>query len=470
MKTRTPYLLLLLIAASFFACDRPKEEATTNNSEAEAGLKGTGEAVSEVLQRESRRTNSDYVAYIPGSFDYTTSDSHNEHFLVFNGPDKSMMAVWTQTVCHDKNGNRNRIVFSRSTDQGVTWASPTHLVGPKNCADSTHIASWAFPLVSKSGRIYVIFNRNIGVKGWIYFHTGIMQGMYSDDNGVTWSEPQQIPMPLSIYDDPEGKIPSEWIVWQLPEKDLKGNYFIGYSRWVNPARARLKKTEGWTSIESVVEFMRFTNIDQNPEPADVKIEYSAWGEKALRVPHREFPTMSVAQEPSIVRLPDNRLLCAMRTNSGYLWYSLSNDDGRTWCNPRPLLRKDFGEPILQPVSCAPIYRLHDGRYVLFHHNNSGDPELRFVGPRYPAFVALGEFRPNADQPLWFSESKELMNSDGFGPDGVKSNRVNNVAVYTSFTTNDGNNVLWHPDRKFYLLGKKITAEFLSDLKVPADDR
>jgi hypothetical protein len=39
-------------------------------------------------------------------------------------------------------------------------------------------------------------------------------------------------------------------------------------------------------------------------------------------------------------------------------------------------------------------------------------------------------------------------------------------VYSSFTTRKGNNVLWHPDRKTYLVGKRITAEFLSGLAAP----
>ena len=41
-----------------------------------------------------------------------------------------------------------------------------------------------------------------------------------------------------------------------------------------------------------------------------------------------------------------------------------------------------------------------------------------------------------------------------------------IGVYSSFTTRKGNDVLWHPDRKFYLVGKKITPDFLADLKVP----
>jgi hypothetical protein len=184
--------------------------------------------------------------------------------------------------------------------------------------------------------------------------------------------------------------------------------------------------------------------------------------------------LSIAQEPSIVRLPDKRLFTVMRTNTGYIWYSVSADDGQTWGNPRPLLRKDHGRPILQPVGSCPIYQLADGRYVLLHHNNPGDRLTRpeqTAEPRRPAFIALGEFRPGADQPIWFSESKQLMDNDGIGPSGQKptpQRRVNtNIGVYSSFTTRGGENVLWHPDRKCFLVGKKITPEFLADLKVPA---
>jgi hypothetical protein len=40
-------------------------------------------------------------------------------------------------------------------------------------------------------------------------------------------------------------------------------------------------------------------------------------------------------------------------------------------------------------------------------------------------------------------------------------------MYASFTVRNGNAVLWYPERKFFLLGKKITPDFLADLQVPA---
>jgi hypothetical protein len=427
-----------------------------------------------ILQREARRTEPDYITYIPKSWDNSTQDSHNEHFLVFEDPEGGLSAVWTQALAPQA-GPANRIVFSRSKDDGVSWEAPSHVAGPRTADDPAHMASWAFPMVSMSGRIYVIYNQHQGISGWIPMHTGTMDGVYSDDGGRTWSRPQTIPMPSSPYDDPEGKIPAEWIVWQVPMRDLKGGYFVGYSHWLNPARAWKKDVESWTQIESVVEFMRFENVDSDPDVKDLKVTYSGWGGKALRVPHFMYPELSIAQEPSIVRLPDQRLFCVMRTNSGYIWYSVSSDDGATWTNTRPLLRRDFGQPILQPVGCCPIYQLADGRYVLLHHNNRGDIEVKpehTALPRRPAFIALGEFRPDADQPLWFSESKQLMDNDGIGEDGVKVTPDHpgntDCGVYSSFTTRGGNNVLWHPDRKTYLVGKRITDEFLGDLAVPRE--
>jgi len=424
-----------------------------------------------ILQRELQRSRPDYIAFVPGSLDGSTHDNHNEHFLVFESPRGPLMAVWTQSLTTP--GPRNRIVFSRSDDDGVTWAPPTHVAGPRHPDDPANMASWGFPLVSRRGRIYVVYNQNQGTQGWIRMHTGTMDAVYSDDDGKTWSAPQTIPMPRSPYDDPTGRTPAEWIVWQVPMRDKKGGWFVGYTHWLHPAVARIRKVEAWTQIESVVEFMRFENVDDHPEPRDLRVRYSAWGDQALRVPYYRDPLTSIAQEPSIVRLPDDRLFCVMRTNSGCIWYSTSADDGETWCNPRPLLRRDHGLPILQPVGCCPIYQLADGRYVLLHHNNPGDRDSKpenTAEPRRPAFIALGEFRPHADQPIWFSPSKQLMDTEGYTVQGVRveSRKQGQVGIglYSSFTTRGGNNVLWHADRKCFLVGKRITPEFLADLTVP----
>lgn len=429
------------------------------------------------MKRESRRTNPDFIVYIPRHYDGSTEDSHNEHLLVFEGPEDVLLAVWTQS--HGAKGRPplNRIMFARSEDNGKSWSEPRRIAGPASSVDPEPMASWAFPMLSSRGRIYVVFNQNDGTKGWIHMHTGRMAGIFSDDGGRTWSQPEIIPMPKSPYDDPDGKIAPEWIVWQIPMRDRKGGHFVGYTRWLSPARARWKKVENWTQIESVCEFMRFENVDAHPRPRDLKVRYAAWGDQALRVPYYRDPLLSIAQEPSIVRLPDARLFCVMRTNSGFIWYSVSRDDGETWSNPRPLLRKDHGEPILQPVSCCPLYQMADGRYLLLHHNHRGDIESRPENthwPRHPAYIAVGEFRSSADQPLWFSESRVLMATDGIGVDGTQESKENRVqtgiGIYTSFTIRGGDNILWYPDRKCFLLGKRITPQTLEGLTAPTPAR
>lgn len=415
------------------------------------------------MEQELARTRPDFVVYKPNSVDGSTFDNGNEHFLVFDGPDGSLMAIWTQSSY--EGAGDHRIVFSRSLDGGETWQEPKKVVGPSRPGEGL-MSSWGFPLISKSGRIYVVYNQYQGIDDVLHQHTGTMDCVYSDDLGKTWSRPATIPMARSPYDSLDPKVPSNWVVWQIPIRDLRGRWFTGFSRWVSKAVRTPPHNNSWTAWETVVEFMRFENIDEDPEPEEIKISYSAWGEKALRVPHYTNPLLSVAQEPSIVRLPDERLFCVMRTMTGYIWYSISADDGYSWSSPRPLLRKDHGLPILEPLCCCPIYPLSDGRYVLLHHNNDGRlngsiPEETHLNRR-PAYLALGEFRPQAEQPIWFSKSKLFMDNDGVEVGPLK--RID-IGVYPSFTNRDGKDVLWHPDRKFFLLGKQVTSEWLADLKV-----
>lgn len=416
------------------------------------------------LDVEIGRTQPDYIVYRPGSVDGSTFDTGNEHFLVFNGPDGSMMAVWTQSSYED--AGDHRIVFSKSEDEGHTWTKPSYIVGCRFPGDG-HFSSWAFPIVSKNGSIYLFYNQYIGVADVFRHHTGTMRCIVSRDSGRTWSAPADLHFPRGRYDNPDSSIPPMWIVWQIPLRLPNGRWIVGYTHWASAAVRTPPPNDSWTSSESVIEFMRFNNIDDDPAPGDVSISFLSQGDQALRVPHYLKPELSVAQEPSIVALPDSRLLCVMRTMTGCIWYSISSNLGETWTSPRPLLRKDHGLPILEPLCCCPLYQLADGNYVLLHHNNDGrfngsTPEETWKNRR-PAYIALGQFRPNADQPLWFSESKLLMDNQGVQIGPLK--RIE-VGVYPSFTTRNGKNVLWHPDRKFFLLGKEITTEFLSDLRLP----
>lgn len=417
------------------------------------------------IQEELHRTKPDYVVYVPRSMDGSTFDTGNEHFLVFDGPDGKLKAVWTQSTFEGQPDQR--IVFSESPDEGRTWTPPRVIAGPVPSAKG-NMASWGFPMVTKSGRIYVIYNKHIGVNDVFTHTTGLMAGIYSDDGGKTWSSEQIIPMRRSKWDHPDKNIPANWIVWQKPERLSEGKYFVGFTRWVSSAVRHPPPVNHWTACESVVEFMRFENLDEDPEVKDIQISWYACDDAALRVGFPGHPEVSVVQEPSIVSLPDGRLFAVMRTARGSPYYSVSKDHGRTWSQPDVLRYRDDGEPLLHPCSPCPIYAIGGGKYIILFHNHDG--HFQNFGPfdtlyhRRPIYIALGEYRQGARQPIWFSQPKFFMDNDGV-PLGYGKGRAD-LAMYSSLTIRHGNIVLWYPDRKFFLLGKRITPEFLSDLRVP----
>ncbi|MGE4564834.1 MAG: exo-alpha-sialidase [Victivallaceae bacterium] len=420
------------------------------------------------LAVEIGRTGPDYVVYAPKHADGLDFDAGNEQPMIFDAPGGVLMAVWTQSSY--EGAGDHRIMLSRSFDAGRSWDGPRMLAGSPRPGAEEKQASWGFPLISKSGRIYVIYNQFTGRIDYHHQMTGEMVGIYSDDGGGSWSAPAMMAAPRSrCYDHPDRSCPPNWIIWQRPERDPAGHYYAGMTRWVSPEVARrvAGEAKGFHNDECVVEFIRFLNLDDDPELPDLRYQLINADRQALRIPYWRDPAVSVAQEPSVVFLPDGRYFAVMRSMTGYIWYSVSVD-GNRWCPPRPLRRSDYGEVIRAPLCCTPVYRLHDGRFILIHQdNNAGigiaDPPLVTPESRHPACIALGEFRPGADQPIFFSESKPLMDNDG-----VKLGPLQRLdcGVYPSLTWTGGCDVLWHPDRKFFILGKKIDQSVLAGLAVP----
>ena len=408
-------------------------------------------------------TQPDYVVFVPKVMDAGVTDTGNEHFLVFDGPDGSLMAVWTQSSAESQPDQH--LAFARSDDEGVTWTHPRIIAGPKRPGDG-HMASWGYPLVSKSGRIYILYSQHIGRVDNFPHHTGWLHGIHSDDNGTTWSTAQNVPILRSIRDNPDPTMPPNILCWQKPLRLGKdGKYFAGITRWTSFA-VTPNPTKSWMSADSHVEFMQFENIDENPEVKDIRITWFATDDKALSVPFPGHPEVSACQEPSIVKFPDGRLFCVMRTVSGSPYWSVSADIGETWTQPRPLLRQDGGEPLLHPLSPCPMYDVGgntegSGHYVFFIHNHDG--HYKNHGPadsafhRRPICLVRGTFKAGADQPVWFGEPALFMDHDGvsLGKPGTQGRQ--DLALYSSFTVRNGVPVLWYPDRKFFLLGKKISA-------------
>lgn len=412
---------------------------------------------------EWKRTNPDLIVYLPE--EPHGDDADNEHFLVFEAPyDGDLLAMWTRGEA--EGGSKVHIALARSHDGGVTWEKPIKLAGPN---DDGMIASWGFPVVSRNGRIYCFFNRFTGIIDAHRQFTGLMECVYSDDNGHTWKQGGNIPVKRSSYDHPDSSIPSNWIVWQNPIRDSKGRQLVGFTRHESKAH--------WQPFKQLqCEWMRFENIDDGPDPSDIVITWLPEDGQGLRVPSIKDSSKSYAEEPSPVLLPDGRIFSVMRTTTGHIWYSISSDDGATWTEPEILRYTDHSEGIMQPVAPCPIYALKDGRYLLVYHNNSDNNRLNEHGiriPRTPAYVALGEYREGAKQPIWFSQPKFFAESNGvaIGPkrrglEEIPAPYRTEVATYTSLTEQNSKRILWYPDRKHFLLGRYITDEWLKELTPP----
>ena len=393
----------------------------------------------------------DYTVYVPkqprleADRDITKrGDTFNDHFHVLEDPARGLLyAFWTQGSWEA--ANDEHVVFSKSADGGKTWTDPVTLAGSETLADPKPVAAWQQPMLTRSGRLYCLWNQETTVKKHL---CGIMQGRYSDDAGETWSEIGTVPFPIRFSSDPDDPaVPPSWCMWQRPLRFGEGGrYLAGCSRYSYKMQGR---------ESSKVEFWQYDNIDDDPQIGDIRISFfntedesfdAATVETDEHFTGREVPSV---EEACIVGLPDGRLFAVMRTSIGHPIWSVSEDHGRHWSRPEVLRERDGGPAILQPRSPCPIYDVegpeaHSGRYALFVHDSFDFNGMTAYQNRGPVYRRDGRFVPGAHQPVWF-EGKPVL----FSP------RDTGNSFYTSSTALDGVPVLWFGDMKFYLFGKKL---------------
>jgi hypothetical protein len=70
----------------------------------------------------------------------------------------------------------------------------------------------------------------------------------------------------------------------------------------------------------------------------------------------------------------------------------------------------------------------------------------------PTYICRGTYRPDEYKPIWFVKPEKLFDTDDMA---VGPKQTAEVTAYTSFTKWKDGNMLWYPDRKFYLLGKNF---------------
>lgn len=370
---------------------------------------------------------------------FSIGDTFNDHFHVLDDPDKGMLyAFWTQGSYEA--ANDEHVVFSKSADGGLTWTEPRIIAGSATLADPKPVAAWQQPMISRSGRLYCLWNQETTLKKHL---CGEMWGRYSDDGGETWSEPETVPFPVRFDVDPEDpSIPPVWCMWQRPLRlGEGGRYLAGCSRYDRKGISR-------------VEFWRYENIDDDPEVRDIRISFFNTGKDSFDAskvendhPYTPRDGLNI-EEACVVGLPDGRLFAVMRSTIGHPVWSVSADNGETWSRPEILRERDGGPAILHPCSPCPIYDLNgpearSGEYFLMTHDSFDFNGLTAYQIRGPLYRRDGHYVPGAHQPVWF------------GKGVLFSPRDTGNSFYTSYTALDGEGTLWFGDQKFYLFGKRM---------------
>jgi sialidase-1 len=216
-------------------------------------------------------------------------------------PSGKLLCIYRESDWHVS--STSRTMLTESDDRGRTWTNHRPFDVTRTFAE--HRSVWNAPRIAMlpDGRVVANFDAFVfpdEADSWTWPQSRTCNQTFlwfSDDEGQTWSEPQLT--------------------------EVQG---------ICPDKVRLLSDEHWLMAISQWS-IRF------PGAFRVQVAHSfdagrTWPQHALAA---EQPGVQHA-EPSLVRMPDQRLLCVMRENVHTTRPShcvVSDDDGRTWSTPRP---------------------------------------------------------------------------------------------------------------------------------------
>jgi BNR repeat protein len=271
--------------------------------------------------------------------------------------DGNWLCTMTTGSGHEGQGGQH-IVSIISKDQGRTWEGPFDIEpndGPE--------ASWAMPLVTNSGRVWVFYSYNgdnlrtwngkklrVDTVGWYC-------SKYSDDHGRTWSKKRyRLPLPHAPVDHTNtfgGKHQLFWGIGKPVTHD--GSMWFAFSR---VGKHLVDNSEGW--------FFRSDNILRDPPPDEIDWQLLPDGDVGLKATDNG----PVNAEQNIVVLSDGSLYCMYRTVTGHPYHAYSRDGGHTWTIPEPATYTPGGRPMKTPRACPRIWKATNGKYLFWFHNHS----------------------------------------------------------------------------------------------------
>ena len=239
----------------------------------------------------------------------------------------------------------------------------------------------------------------------------------SEDRGRTWTNPRQLDVRLSFAEDravwnaprigllPDGRLvanfdafifPDEADHWGWPQSRLSSQTFL----WFSEDEGQTWTERHLTEVQGICPDKILALTDDHWLIAIAYWSIRFPGAFRLHTVHsfdggRTWPLSALTaeqegyqhDEPSVVRLPDGRLLCVMRENvhtTRPSHYVLSTDDGHTWSTPRPA-------PFYGDRPAAGL--LESGRLLVIYRNVEpapGQEKLNDAGRNPGTWAWLGD--------------------------------------------------------------------------------
>ncbi len=388
------------------------------------------------------RSDPDSAIYLPSGDD----DLCNQQVVGIVTQAGSHVVTWT--TASKEGATDQRVVVSRSTDEGRSWTDPVCI--DRHTDEDPGAASYSsLYQVGETGRIYVFY-----IKGDRSFRrarkdvTGFLAWRYSDDDGVTWRDvAAKFNMGRGEWTPDDPTLPSDWIGIYSPHETSAGDVLFSFARY------GLKDDQSdYSHWMTEVYFLRMDNIRTETDPEKLTFTLFPAGPRGLRIERDNG--MCWGNEPSWIELSDGCLVTAIRTRNDAVYCAVSADGGRTWTDPEPMRYADDGEVILNSSAPCPLVRLGDGRIVLMYYNA---PQDSTFGPRNPVWIVVGREALDARQPIEFGRPVKFMEVCGTPPQGTTYEQI---ASYSSLVEHDGKVLLFYNDCKHWVLFKRVPEEFL----------
>ncbi len=289
----------------------------------------------------------------------------DQPYIVKTGDGAWLCCITTGPGAEGASGQR--ITTCRSTDRGRTWSEPVPVEEPGGVENS-----YAVLLRAPSGRIFIFYNHNTDNVRSVENHRrdhafnrvdslGHFVFKYSDDHGRSWSR-ERIDIPFRRFDCDRANVYGGELCffWNVGKAFAHGGAaFVPLIRVGELGDGFFQQSEG--------SLLKSPDLFTAADPAEATWLTLPEGEVGLRTPPGGG---KVAEEQSFVPFSDGSLYVTSRTVDGYPVESWSRDGGRTWEEPRYMLRAS-GRRVKHPRAANFVWRCENGRYLYWFENHGG---------------------------------------------------------------------------------------------------